>query len=285
MEVEFVADMFADKYSGGAELTTESLIESSPYRVKKIQSSDLNSSYVKLNPNKFWIFGNFSSVDEGIRHHFLKHEKYAVLEYDYKFCKYRNPSLHKHMEGECLCEESFVGKLNSIFIHKSKAVFWMSQSQKELYTTKFPFLSSSNNIVLSSIFGTKNLNKICEMDTSKKNNKWIILNSPSLMKNTEGAKKYAKENNLEYELVWQLEYGELLKKLAESRGLIFLPSGEDTCPRLVIESKLLGCEIVMNDNVQHRYETWFKDKETIVKYLSQRPDVFWSEIGKVIDNG
>ena len=32
-----------------------------------------------------------------------------------------------------------------------------------------------------------------------------------------------------------------------AKGLVFLPKGGDTCPRLVIEAKLLGCDIVTND--------------------------------------
>jgi hypothetical protein len=282
MEVIFVADMFAENYSGGAELTTESLIESSSHLVRKVLSSDLEISYVKSNADKFWIFGNFTSVREDVRHHFIKHEKYVVLEYDYKFCKYRNPTLHKSVEGSCHCEKSLSGKLNSIFLHKSKAIFWMSKSQRDIYLSKFPFMKKSNNIILSSIFGTENLNKICKMDTSRKNNKWIILNSPSVMKNTKGAIEYARQNNLEYELVWQLKYEELLKKLSKSKGLIFLPSGEDTCPRLVIESKLLDCEVVMNENVQQRNETWFQNKTSMIEYLKSRPKVFWDEVNKVV---
>ena len=38
-EIVFVADLFSEDYAGGAELTSEALIESSPYEVFKIQSS------------------------------------------------------------------------------------------------------------------------------------------------------------------------------------------------------------------------------------------------------
>jgi hypothetical protein len=72
----------------------------------------------------------------------------------------------------------------------------------------------------------------------------------------------------------------MLNALASSRGLIFLPLGKDTCPRLVIEAKLLDCELIINDNVQHATEDWFDNKESIYTYLKQRPDVFWSEVKK-----
>ena len=281
MKVIFVSDMFAERYAGGAELTTEALIQASPYEVEKIQSADLRKTHVDANPDTFWVFGNFGDMSQELRHHFIKNEKYAVLEYDYKFCKFRNPSLHE-LAGEagCECEKNFTGKLNSLFVHKAKATFWMSEAQKSMHMSKFPFLEKSNNIILSSIFGDDVLDKIAEMDTSNKNEKWIILNSPSLIKNVKGSVLFAEDHNLEYELVWRLEYDELLKKLAESKGLLFLPGGEDTCPRLVIEAKLLDCEIIMNEKVQHKDEEWFQDKETMIKYLRERPSVFWKEIEK-----
>ena len=156
----------------------------------------------------------------------------------------------------------------------------MSEIQKSMHTEKFPFLEKSNSTVLSSIFGDAAIDKMRNMDTSSKNSKWIILNSPSPVKNREGCIKLAKKHNLDYDLVWGLDYEDLLKKLAESKGLIFLPSGEDTCPRIVIEAKMLDCEVVMNNKVQHKDEEWFQDKETMIKYLRERPTVFWKEIEK-----
>ena len=70
----------------------------------------------------------------------------------------------------------------------------------------------------------------------------------------------------------------LSEKLAESKGLCFKPSGLDTCPRMVIEAKLLGCELDMNDLVQHNDESWFKGSyDDIVKYLKSRPAFFWEK--------
>jgi len=281
-KIIFVSDMFADRYAGGAELTTEALIKTSPYDVEKIQSADLRESHVESNQDAFWIFGNFTDVSPALLMKFAKEKDYAVLEYDYKFCKHRNPSLHQFSISEptCQCEKEYQGKLNSMFIHKAKAVFWMSKIQQKLQTEHFPFLDRSNNITLSSIFGDDVLDKIAGLDTSNKNDKWVILNSPSIIKGVKESINYAEENDLEYELVWRLKHDELLRKLAVSKGLLFLPLGEDTCPRIVIEAKLLDCEIITNDKVQHQKEEWFQEKETMMKYLRGRPLVFWKEIEK-----
>ncbi len=77
-------------------------------------------------------------------------------------------------------------------------------------------------------------------------------------------------------MIFGMEYDQFLKRLAQARGLCALPAGYDTCPRLAIEAKLLGCELQTNEYVQHRDEEWFnKPNDEIVKYLRTRKDYFW----------
>ena len=116
-------------------------------------------------------------------------------------------------------------------------MWWMSHNQKQKYKTMFSFLEGQ---VLSSVFSDETLDHIDSLDLSNKNEKWIISNSPSWIKGAQDAVEYAKENNLDYELVWGISHKEMLQKLASSKGMIFLPKAGDTCPRMVIEAKLLG---------------------------------------------
>ena len=73
----------------------------------------------------------------------------------------------------------------------------------------------------------------------------------------------------------------MMEMFSKSKGFIFLPKGGDTCPRVVIEAKLLGCELILNDNVLHKDEDWFNlEREGIIKYLKSRPNFFWNTIEK-----
>ena len=91
----------------------------------------------------------------------------------------------------------------------------MSNEQRERYTKWFPFFEKRNNRVLSSVFSEGTLDFIESLDISKKDDKYIILNSKSWIKGVEDAVYYAKQNNLKYDLVWGLEYRDLLKKVAK----------------------------------------------------------------------
>ena len=84
-----------------------------------------------------------------------------------------------------------------------------------------------------------------------------MLDSNSWIKGTKDCVEYAKSNNLNFQLIKGLPYHEMLIKLSTSRGLIFRPLGGDTCPRVVIEAKILGCELKINKHVQHAKEAWF----------------------------
>ena len=102
------------------------------------------------------------------------------------------------------------------------------------------------------------------------------MGSNSWVKGVQESKDWCEENNLEYEVVEGLSPEQFLDKLAQAKGLCFKPSGLDTCPRLVIEAKLLGCELSLNENVQHKDEEWFKgDGSGIKPFLSGRPKFFW----------
>lgn len=280
-KIIFVSDMFLDECSGGAELTTESIIDDSPHEVIKKKSGTVTKEYCQANIENFWIFGNFSFLAEDVKKFVLENLNYSVIEYDYKYCKFRSDNLHILSEGKCDCDSNFTGKINSLFLARSKVSWWMSHGQREFYFSKFPFLKNTNTIVLSSVFSEETTSHLREIKRKEKNNKWIILDSPSWIKNKQGCVEYAKKNNLEFELVWGLEYKELLSKLSRSKGLIFLPLGKDTCPRITIEAKLLGCETILNENVQHRDEEWFRNEDSILAHLAGRTKLFWDEIGRV----
>lgn len=278
----FVSDLFVDKYIGGAELTSEAIINASYYDVKKIESTAATVEFLEANKNEYWIFGNFSLVSPNALLYAAKHLKYSILEYDYKYCKYRSPEKHVFLEKECDCHTQYCGKAVSIFFAKAKSLWFMSKKQKEYYENIFPFLEKQNSFVLSSVFDIPTLNLIKKLER-KKNEKWLIVVSPSWIKGTKGAIEYAQGHNLDYVLAENLPYTKMLETLASCKGLIFMPPGMDTCPRLVIEAKLLDCDLILNGNVQHSEEEWFDNKKSIYEYLESRPAFFWDAIKKEIE--
>ena len=283
-QIIFVADMFAENYVGGAELTTQALIDSSEFEVFKLLSSQVTMELLESGISKYWIFGNFANLNYELIPSIVANLKYSVLEYDYKYCKYRSPE--KHIIAEkmpCNCHNQMNGKLVSAFYHAAKSLWWMSEKQQQRYHQLFPFLNEGENVVLSSVFDDSFFLTVKALRSKYQNtekSKWAVLGSPSWIKGHDASVKWCVDNNKDYEVIWGLSYEETLDKLAQSEGFVYLPLGGDTCPRMVIEAKLLGCELQLNENVQHKDEIWFNtdDMFDTEAYLYAARDRFWSAI-------
>ena len=286
-DVVFVADLFEEDYTGGAELTSQALIDSSPFKVFKLHSSDVTLDNLRQGHQKHWIFGNFTRLNFQLLPSIIANVKYSILEYDYKYCMHRSPDLHVQREGQCDCHDNMHGKMVSAFFHGASTLWWMSRKQKDSYVSKFPFLSGKvRSTVLSSVFSAKTLLIIENLRRlSTKNDRWITLKSDSPIKGYSSAVAWCIEHGLEHDDLWNISYEDALERLAISDGFVYLPIGGDTCPRMVIEAKLLGCKLELNDNVEHASEDWFNQSiEDINAYLKNAPETFWTSIKQVVEH-
>lgn len=283
-DVYFVADFFPEDYVGGAELTIQALIDSAPVgiKVKKYKCSELTSDILNgiSRTGKKIVFGNWTGLHPDALKYIAQNMKYQVVECDYKFCKHRSPEKHETYEGMCDCHETPHGQIAFAFLMGSEKIWWMSDKQRQRHESLMRDLIDSAGEVLSSVFDTKTLNKLKELSFTPKDDRWAILKSDSWIKGTDENRKYCIDNNLPFIELGNMPYDELLKTLAGCKGLVYMPLGGDTCPRLVIEAKILGCELVLNDNVEHAREWWFDgyDGEEIGDYLRTSPDTFWKDV-------
>ena len=288
-QVVFVADLFTDDYVGGAELTTQALIDSSPFQVCKLHSRDVDLRLLEEGQDKYWIFGNFSELKLDLIPTIVANISYSVLEYDYKYCKWRSPQKHETIEeGPCNDGDSMQGKMISAFLYGSRSLWWMSEAQMLHYLNLFPFLAEKNNIVLSSVFDDTfflTVKMLREKYSDQERKGWIVLGSTSWVKGFEEAEQWCKTEGKDFEIVWKLPYGDVLEKLAQAEGFVYLPRGWDTCPRMVIEAQMLGCKLHLNDNVQHKDEIWFNtdDPFDTEAYLYAARDRFWKETQQDMD--
>jgi len=282
--VVFVSDLFEHEYFGGAEATLAAIMSSCPYVNHKIHASDLTEQIIKDNVNKIFVFGNFSTINPQLLPVISRFLKYVVCEFDFKFCQYRLPQLHVEKTGKCDCATQDIGRLISNFFSNAKQLWFMSEKQRQVYLDNFPQLSR-NSDVLSSVFDQKTLNKIKSLRNNEKNDTWIVLGSKSWVKGFKNAKQYCEKNDMKYEVVWNLPYDQLLEKLSKSKGIVYLPVGQDTCPRFCIEGKLLNCELILNEFVQHKDEHWFSERvECVEMYLQSAHQRFWDNVRDIETN-
>ena len=284
-KVVFVSDFFVDEIIGGAELTTQALVESCPFPYVRIKAKDVTIETLQKYQDHYWIFGNFSNLNYNLIPTMVGNIRYSVLEYDYKFCKYR--SIERHLEEggeECDCHTQTLGKLISAFYFGSDQMFWMSSAQEQRYIDRFPFLEDKGR-VLGSVFDKNDLRRLEFLRDGPKTTAWLVQKSDSWIKGTEDAIEWCEKTEKEYEVFEKLSRIDILNKFYNAKGFCFLPRGGDTCPRVVIEAKILGCELKLNENVQHANEAWFAKgtPESILEHLKALPERFWNDIKKRMD--
>lgn len=289
--VVFVGDMFVEDYQGGAELTTEAIILKAPHKVFKVHSGSLSIDMLKRYPDVYWVLANFTMCDVASLAYMIENNlKYSVLEYDYKYCMYRSEVMHLNQtKSPCDCPLRPHGNVVEKLYSGAQHVFWMSEKQKDHFLSRIPallFVDEGKHVVLSSVFSDSTIDKLLELREvhSKTAGKlpvkiWGVQGSNNWIKGSQETVKWCTENKKPVKILSGLQPEEFLKQLAMCDGLVFHPLDFDTCPRVVIEAKVMGLDLELNDNVQHKDEPWFTGSiESTVEYLRARGKVFWDNI-------
>lgn len=279
---------------GGTELSLLGIFEERISDVLSIKTTDLTGQQFDLHRDKIWIFGNITGLysnkefEQIIKS--LSKIKFVKIEFDYNFCPYRGEIPHKRFTNQqCECpyglgSHELCSKLYDSIYLNAQHIFFMSEKQRAIYSTHIPFINFTKTSILSSCFTKESLSLFYSLKDSSKNGKYAILEGHggwhSEAKGKEIAKQYCLANNLAYDILPTISYVDHIKILSNYSYIVFLPIIHDTCPRCIIEAKLMNIEVITNMNSQHITEFWWKDRETILNYISSRPNHFW----KIIDN-
>jgi hypothetical protein len=289
VKIIFVQDFFLSDLVGGAELSMDALHRSAPVSFGAVHSSKLTRELIESHANCHWVFGNFAHLDPALIHAFsVSRISYSVFEHDYKFCRWRSVEKHQMEGGEvCHCEQEPWGQLIERFYLNARQLWFCSHKHMQRYVDRFPSLKSTNCSVLSAVFGEEFFHKIVPIIQSlpsRKKSGWLTLDSDSWIKGTEDARKWLEENGKSYSLVKGMTPDQVLEAMAGAEGFVCLPRGADVSNRMVTEAKLLGCQVITNENVQHVGEEWLEyDQLNVLRWLSNRRAVFWQRTMDIIN--
>jgi hypothetical protein len=283
-KVIFVEDFLLSDLIGGAELSMDALRKASPIKHYAIRSKEVSLDLMRSNLDKHWVFGNFAMLNPQLIIAAIQLGlNYSVFEHDYKVCRWRSIERHE-IEGKekCNCASSQWGILIQEFYSRAKQVWFCSNKHMERYFQLLPQMRRDNCEVLSAIFGEDFFQKIkplIESLPSRNKKGWITLDSDSWIKGTDDAINWLKKNDKSYRLIKGMRPDDVLELMADSEGFVCLPRGADVSNRMVTEAKLLGCQVIHNENVQHAAEDWLNnpDKNFTLNWLYDRRKVFWNK--------
>lgn len=280
----WISDFKTSDHIGGAELTTDAIIEHAPENilVDHIRTNEVYKSYKDYD---FLIFDSITRInDYKLFNEIIESKPFFSVEYDYnKITPYR----HLFAENELYLGYDNYWSDFYIKFWKSEnrlASFFMSNEQLRIHDRiiknfmEIDFYNKSIN--LSSVFSKSSLKFIKRaFKSSSDRSGHLIYDTQNPLKGTSESINFAKSNNLEpIKLFKNISNKQLIHKMSKSESLVFMPNMHDTCPRMVIEAFLVGCDIYINDYVQMKDEEWFKDRETALDYMETRGLFFWNNI-------
>lgn len=286
--VIFVQDFFEEEVLGGAEMTSQAIIDKCPVKIFRLHSASITEQMLKQHKEKIWIFGNYTQVPLYLLNLVISLGiHYYAFEYDQKHCSRRSVLKHAlEIKKPCDCHETTFGKFNAHFLTSAKVLFWCSDGQAACFYKIYPHLKGKTvDFTQGSTYKEQtvlNIRKIRERKEAGELqvlDRWGILDSSSWIKGKDDAVAYCKEHRLNYVLLGGLTNEKFLEELAISRGLVFFPRDVDVGSRITTESKLLGGVPIVNDFVLHVKEDWFKQPiSKIEEYLLDGPTRFWRQI-------
>lgn len=282
---------------GGTNLTILSMIEDRSNDIHSFSTSKITTEEILSNKDKIWFIGNIMNFlqrkdQDIIDVLFNTISNFIKIEFDYNFCIYRGEIPHQILGNtKCVCPNGYSGhatlaKIYDYIIKKSLHIFFMSERQRSIYAQHLPLLDFSKTTILSSCFSKSDLILMEKLKHTTKNNKYAILQGfggwHSQAKGLDNAIQFSEINKILYDILPIQKHENHLKTLSEYKGIISLPIIDDTCPRAIIEAKLLGLEVITNINSQHTTESWWKNDSMTLDYIKSRPGVFWSKIDSII---
>jgi len=223
-----------------------------------------------------WIIGNFATLlgTEALDMFRDLKIKYSIFHFDYLFCPHRNIEYHTHLTGAPPVYGAQMAHVDK-FYAGARASFFMSEVQMENYLGFLHLIEREKCHVLGSLLSQQDLELIEEYKDLPKSNLYGVYAQDTWQKGKESSIAWCEKNNKAYEIIPKAPREEFLRKLATYKGLVFMPNGGDTAPRLVIEARLLGLDLFINSNVQHCKEEWFcGDRSGVIEHLRGLPEKF-----------
>lgn len=276
--IVYISDFFDTDVQGGAELNDAELIKilsENNYLVLKIKSHEVTIDFLKQNNNHFFIISNFINLSVDCKD-YLTDLKYIIYEHDHKYLKKRNPLFYKNFKAP---SHEIV---NYFFYKNAQKIICQSSYHEKILKNNLNLKNVSN--VSGNLWSVETLEKIRKFSKNKKEEKCSILDSNIIHKNTSGAIKYCLNKKLEYELI-KGPYIEFLNSMSKNNKFVFFPKSPETLSRVVVEARMLGCSVVVNQMIGASYEEWFKLKgEDLIDYMSDKRREIFSIIEEIISN-
>tara|TARA_Y100001973_G_scaffold106798_1_gene187824 strand:- start:4104 stop:4988 length:885 start_codon:yes stop_codon:yes gene_type:complete len=252
-KITVVADLFLDDFvgqaraPGGAELHDDVVVkhfESMGLLDECVHSTDMTPEYVLSKKDNFFFIANFGQLLPDAKAVLYTHCDYVIYEHDYKFSKNRNPISFPNF----VIDKWLLTNYN--FYKKAKKIITLSQMHRDIFENNLDLTNITN--INCSMWSDEHLEKLKEFSKKEKTKFHAIVGAGEHnkhIKRADMAVKFCKANRLSYEVISDPVYENFLDKLSSFSGLVFITGHPEPTPRLVMEAKMMNCEVIAQSHL------------------------------------
>ncbi len=283
-EIVWIADFFLDDVHGGAEIVNNVAMDELTnlgWAIQKIRSKDVTPEYVIDNKDCKFVIANFLQINPASYEAIVKNAEYFVYEHDHKYIKTRDPSYFEE-NGYVAPTEMLA---NTPLYRNAKAVICQSGIHARIVRDNL-LLDNVVNMKCS-LWGQEEINILRNNCSVEKTEKALILDSNNKVKGTATAVAWAKENNVECNMIGPSAYEKLIETLAVHETLVFFPQTLESFCRLIVEARAVNCKLITNKNNGATYEEWFPSLmgEELIQYLEAHRTLAVSQLDTLFSTG
>ena len=253
-KIYLIADFFYKDFTGGAELNDYSLIKQFKKRgieVEEVYCRDANLEFLEKNKDSRFIIANFVSLAPDRVRYIIDNIDYVIYEHDHKYLKTRNPIFYKEFIAPA---EDLI---NYEFYENAKRVVCLTQLAFDVFTENTGLDNVSK--IGASVWTDEDLDYISTLSETEKIGKYAIMDSDNPIKKREKCIEFCEAKGIPYDLIKDKNHRNFLQKLSNYEGLLFMTGHLETCCRVIVEAKMLGCKVIFQKKlIGAASEDWFE---------------------------
>ncbi len=239
-QIVFIADFFADQLTGGAEINDATLLEmlsNENLLHSKINSNLVTEEFIMTHSDKLFVISNFANLDLQLVPFFALTD-YVFYEHDYKFLSSRNPVKYPNFKAP----EDLI--INYNFYKNAKAIICLSKMHREIFEKNLGTTNLMN--INCSLFDDEKINLLLTLGKNEKTRDYAIIKSNNPTKRMLDTISWCKNKNLNFDLISHPDNNQFLKILSEYENLVFMTAHPEPTPRIAVEAKLMGVNLIAN---------------------------------------
>jgi hypothetical protein len=281
VNILFIADFFLrDGIRGGAELVDDELtqlLSDAGMQVNMINSHLVEKSVISSQNFDAVMVSNFVNLSHDIKELLAESHNYFIFEHDHKYLKSRDPSTYPNQEAP----SSEI--TNENFYKNAKAVFCQTGMHSRLLMKNI-LLENVVNLT-SSMWSDHEFAAMEAALGCAKDIENVIVDSPNPIKGTAIARAFCEQKGLSYESIPSSSFEDFISKLSRAKNLIFFPTSHESCCRLLVEARMLGCSVMTNDKAGASYEDWFKlSGSELIDYMKEKKKEIAKKVIEVLNS-